>query len=67
MMNDKLLEKILHACEQSSDMVCELSELKFYNTKEWSEDCFFDEGRYPLGCAKCMAEIVDWLRSKGVI
>ena len=66
-MNDELLSKILDACGQSSDMVCKLRDLKFYSTKGWSADCLFDEGRYPLGCAKCMAEIVDWLRSEGVI
>lgn len=66
-MNDELFDKILDACGKPSDMICELRDLKFYNTKEWSADCLLDEGRYPLGCAKCMAEVVDWLRSKGVI
>ena len=67
MMNDELLDKILDACGQSSDMVCRLRGLKFNDTKEWEAECPFEEGRNPLGCAKCMAEVVDWLRSKGVI
>ena len=41
--------------------------LKCKDTKEWAAECQFDEDRNPLGCAKCMAEVVDWLRSKGVI
>lgn len=66
-MNDELLSKILGACSQPSDMVCDLSDLKFHDTKECETECQFDEDRDPLGCAKCMAEVVDWLRSKGVI
>ena len=66
-MNDELLSKILDACGEPSDMVCSLSNLKCKDTKEWAAECQFDEDRNPLGCTKCMAEVADWLRSKGVI
>lgn len=66
-MNDKLFEKILDACGESSDMVCSLSDLKVKDTKEWAAECQFDEDRNPLGCAKCMAEVAEWLKSEGVI
>ena len=66
-MNDKLFDKILDASAQSCDMVCDLRDLKSCNVKELSSECIYDECCTSMGCLKCMAEIVDWLRSEGVI
>lgn len=72
-MNDELLYKIISACDKSSDMVCWLQDLAQLDGWPGFDDlrakdfCYYREGDNPMGCLKCMAEIVDWLRSEGVI
>lgn len=62
-MNDELLDKVVNASKQSCDMVCDLRDLKSCNDKE----CIYDECCWQAGCLKCMAEVVEWLKSEGVI